>query len=331
MSEDRSRNEVSLRATITDSSLSVGTQSRAVSTLDRLLGGFLGIPAAWLERVEKHIRNRTDRESIIQEAAATRLRTAILNDEEISTTVADMALSSRLTPIANKMRVAELAVDELSGNATDNEAPADEEDGGDVDQDWLNHFASYAERASSEDVQHLWARVLAGEIRRTGTFSLSSLRLLSELDQRMATTFQSLVQYRYNNEFILKPKIEEMEGDRLDFLAFLEEVGLLQPINAIGGVARRINPDSKGRAGMRERDLLLVLELQATVELPIIPLTRSGREIASILPPANPLAVLDRVGTAILDKVTSADIRRILNKTQTAFVTVPVKTLKAKQ
>ena len=331
MSEDRNRNEVSVRAAITDSSLSVSAQSRAVSTFDRLLGGFLGIPAAWLERVEERIRNRTHRESIIQEAAARRLKSAILNDQEIATAVADMALSSRLTPIANKIRVAELAVDELSENARDDEAPAGEQDGGDVDQDWLNHFGSYAEKASSEAVRHLWARVLAGEIRRTGSFSLSSLRLLSELDQQMATTFQSVVQYRYNNEFILKPKIEEMKGALLDSLAFLEEVGLLQPIDAIGGVAREINPGSDGRAVMRERDLLLVVELKATVELLIIPLTRSGREIAGILPPPNPLEVLDRVGAAIVDKVTSADIRRVLSKTQRGFVTAPVKTLKAKQ
>jgi len=147
----------------------------------------------------------------------------------------------------------------------------------------------------------------------------------------MATTFRSAVEYRYNNEFILKPKIEEMHGARLSSLAFLEEVGLLQPIGAIGGVVRKISPGSNGIAIMRERDLLLVVELQAEVELPIIPLTRSGREIASILPPAKPLEVLDRVGAAMVDKVTSADIRRIVGKTQPDFVTAPVKTLKAKQ
>lgn len=331
MSEDQSRNEVSVRAAITDSSLSVGARSRAISTLDRLLGGFFGIPAAWLERFEERIRKQTDRESIIQGAAASRVQAAILNDEEISEVIAALALSSRLTPIANKMRVAELAVEDLLGSASENEPSADESDGGEVDLDWLNHFASYAEKASSEGVRNLWARVLAGEIRRSGSFSLSSLRLLAELDQRMATTFENVVQYRYNDEFILKPKIEEMQGLRLNALTFLEEVGLLQTIDAIGGVVRKINPNNDGVAIMRERELLLVLELQKTVELPIILLTRAGREIAGILPPANPLEVLERVGAVILDQVTSADIRRIMGKTQTGFVASPVKTLKAKQ
>ena len=256
---------------------------------------------------------------------------AILNDEDISEAVAVLALSSRLTPIANKVRVAELAVDELLGSASDGEGSEDESAGGEVDQDWLNHFGSYAEKASSEGVRNLWARVLAGEIRRTGSFSLSSLRLLSELDQRMATTFQGVVQHRYNNEFIVKPKVEEMKGARLESLAFMEEVGLLQPIDAVGGVVKKIRPRSDGVALMREQDLLLVLELEAAVELRIISLTRSGREIASILPPANPLEVLDLVGAAIVDKVVSADIRRILGKTQAAFETAPVKILKTKQ
>ena len=147
----------------------------------------------------------------------------------------------------------------------------------------------------------------------------------------MATTFESVVRHRYNNDFILKPKIEEMQGARLTDLAFLEEVGLLQPIDAIGGVARKINPNKDGVAIMQERELLLVLETQTLVELPIIPLTRAGREIAGILPPANPLEVLERVGAAILDEVVSADIRRILHKTQTGVVASPIKTLKAKQ
>ena len=331
MKDDRSLTEVSVRATITDSGLSAGVRSRAVSSLDRLLGGFFGIPAAWLERYEARIRTQTDRESIIQDTAAHRVKAAILNDEEVSEVIAALALSSRLTPIINKMRVAELAAGELPGNASDDEASVDESEGDEVDQDWLNHFAGYAEKASSGEVQNLWAKVLAGEIRRSGSFSLSSLRLLSELDKRMAKTFERVVRHRYNNEFIVKPKVEEMRGSRLDDLAFMEEVGLLQPIDAIGGVSREINPKS-GFAGMRERELVLVLKTQTIVELPIIPLTRTGREIAGILPPANPLEVLEHVGTAVLDKVASAKIRQFSHKTQTEIVASHVvKTLKAKQ
>ena len=332
MKDDRSLTEVSVRATITDSGLSAGVRSRAVSSLDRLLGGFFGIPAAWLERYEARIRTQSDRESIIQDTAAHRVKAAILNDEEVSEVIAALALSSRLTPIINKMRVAELAAGELSGNASDDEESVDESEGEEVDQDWLNHFAGYAEKASSGEVQNLWAKVLAGEIRRSGSFSLSSLRLLSELDKRMAKTFERVVRHRYNNAFIVKPKVEEMRGSCLEELAFMAEVGLLQLIDVNGGISREIDPKNYGIASVRERELVLILETQAIVELPTIPLTRTGREIAGILPPANPLEVLEHIGTAILDKVASAEIRRISHETQTEIeASHVVKTLKAKQ
>ena len=329
LTEDRNSSEVSVQVAITDSSLSINVRSRAITAFDRLLGGFVGIPAAWLERVEDRIRNRTVRESTIQKAAANRMKTAILNDEEISTVVADMALCSRLVPITNKVRVAELAVDELLASA-DTESQAGRDDGGDVDDDWLNHFAAYAERASSERVRQLWARVLAGEIRLTGSFSLSSLRLLSELDQQMALTFKEEVEHRIGNAAILRPKQEEMKGDRLTSLAFLEEVGLLQTIDHIGGVVRQISPNRDGRGFLVERNLMLSMEIRDTVKLPIISLTRAGRELVSILPSADPLEVLERVGSAIEDKVISMEIHRIVGKTGQDLLTSHLKTLKTK-
>jgi hypothetical protein len=51
------------------------------------------------------------------------------------------------------------------------------------DEDWLNVFERYAEDASTERMQKLWGRVLAGEIRKPGRFSVGTLRFLSEFSQ----------------------------------------------------------------------------------------------------------------------------------------------------
>ncbi|MDD9982306.1 MAG: DUF2806 domain-containing protein [Gammaproteobacteria bacterium] len=256
------------------------------------------------------------------------MKMALLKDEDVSRVVADMALCSRLVPLANKVRVAELAVDELVSNTANAESEPSRDDDGDVDEDWLNHFAAYAERASSEHVRGLWARVLAGEIRQPSSFSFSTLRLLSELDQRMAQVFQREVEFRLEDGVIIKPKTKELEGDRLDSLSFLAEVGLLQALDPIGGVALTISPGSSQQGLLREGDLLLVMTMSEEVKIPIIPLTRSGREIARILPPANALAVLERVANVVFEEVTSMEIRHILSKTEGGFITFPVKTLK---
>ena len=333
MAKDPRTNEVSLRAKITDSSLEVGIRSRTAAALDRLLGGFFGIPAAWLERHEKRIRNQADSESIIRNAAAKRMKAAILNDEEVSEVVAEMALSAGLSSVANKVRVAQLAVEDLAENVAGQDAPADQqEETPDVDVDWLNHFGSHAEKISSERMQLLWAKVLAGEIRQPGAFSLSTLRLLSELDQSMALALQEEVKYRVGNDYILTPGQDDMKGERLGRLSFLEEVGLLQTIDPISGVMRTIAPGRHGKAHIREQYLLLEMEFQATVEFRIILLTRAGREIAGLLPPPDPLAVLERVGDAVKDQVDSMKILRILADLRNGMLrTTPYKTLKQKQ
>lgn len=326
-------NEVSVRAAVTDSSLAVAFRSRAIAAFDRLLGGFIGIPAAWLERHERRIRNQAENESIIRRAAAKRTKAAIMNDEEVSEVFAEMALSASLSSVVNKVKVAQLAVEDLSENTVDQDAPADEqEETAEVDLDWLNHFGSHAEKVSSERMQLLWAKVLAGEIRRPGAFSLSTLRLLSELDQSMALAFQDEVKCRVGNEYILKPSEEDMQGERLLRLSFLEEVGLLQTIDLIGGVQRRFAPGPSGKASIRQQDLLLLMESQAPVKCPIILLTRAGREIAGLLPPPDPLAVLERVGEAVDDQVDSMEIRCIVGDLGNGmFRTALLKTLKHKQ
>lgn len=307
MTKQPHTNEVGVRAAVTDSSLAIAFRSRAIAAFDRLLGGFIGIPAAWLERHEQRIRNQADNESIIRRAAAKRTKAAIMNDEEVSEAFAEMALSASLSSVVNKVKVAQLAVEDLSENTVEQEETAE------IDLDWLNHFGSHAEKVSSERMQPLWAKVLAGEIRRPGAFSLSTLRLLSELDQSMALAFQDEVKCRVGNEYILKPSEEDMQGERLLRLSFLEEVGLLQTIDLIGGVQRRFAPGPSGKASIRQQDLLLLMESQAPVKCPIILLTRAGREIrfAGLLPPPDPLAVLERMGEAMEDQVDSMEIRCI--------------------
>ena len=212
-------------------------------------------------------------------------------------------------------------------NLGDEEAGTDD-DPRHLEQDWLTHFASYAEKASAEDVRILWAKVLAGEIRKTGSFSLSSLRLLSELDHRMATTFEQELQYRWNGKAILQPKDDEMKNDPLEDLCFLEDVGLIRSPDPIGGVAHTIKADSNGQGFVRENNLALVMEFTGDVQLKIIPLTRAGKEIASILEPVNPLEVLQKVGAAVADKVDAMDIRRIVGEFEDRLNTVHLKTLK---
>ena len=60
------------------------------------------------------------------------------------------------------------------------------------DHDWTARFFNYIQDVSSEDMQLLWARVLAGEVERPGTISLRTLGILRNLDRRTAKSFRRL-------------------------------------------------------------------------------------------------------------------------------------------
>ena len=62
----------------------------------------------------------------------------------------------------------------------------------DLDHDWTARFFNEVQDVSSEEMRSLWARVLAGEIERSGSTSVRTLSVLKDLDQKMAHLFRKL-------------------------------------------------------------------------------------------------------------------------------------------
>lgn len=60
------------------------------------------------------------------------------------------------------------------------------------DHDWTARFFSEVQDVSSDEMQSLWARVLAGEVERKGSTSIRTLQVLKNLDQATARLFKIL-------------------------------------------------------------------------------------------------------------------------------------------
>ncbi len=60
------------------------------------------------------------------------------------------------------------------------------------DHDWTARFFNDVQDVSSEEMQQLWGKILAGEVERPGSTSLRTLSILKNLDQPTANTFQRL-------------------------------------------------------------------------------------------------------------------------------------------
>ena len=72
-----------------------------------------------------------------------------------------------------------------------------------VDHDWTAAFFTEVQDVSSEKMQQIWARILAGEVSRPGTTSMRTLSILKTLSQSDAELFQRATQFILG-KFILK-------------------------------------------------------------------------------------------------------------------------------
>ena len=60
------------------------------------------------------------------------------------------------------------------------------------DMAWTSSFSSSAQNTSSEGIQEIWAKILAGEVENQGSTSIRTLGVLGDLDQAAAQRFQRL-------------------------------------------------------------------------------------------------------------------------------------------
>lgn len=87
-----------------------------------------------------------------------------------------------------------------------------------IDDEWLNRFETEARQKSSEEMQRRFARVLAGEIQKPGSFSFKTVKVLGELDQITAALFKKLcsacvVLGISNNEHVIDIRVPSFGGN----------------------------------------------------------------------------------------------------------------------
>ena len=86
----------------------------------------------------------------------------------------------------NMAQIASLAAEELAG------VPDDKVSDTPIDHDLFTQFRDKAEKVSDEQMQQLWARVLAGEVKEPGTTSLRTLDFLSKMSKQDAELIEKL-------------------------------------------------------------------------------------------------------------------------------------------
>jgi hypothetical protein len=117
----------------------------------------------------------------------------------------------------NREDIALKACEELARDPPCQDAPDE------IALDWLNHFSRYAEYVSSETLRSLWAKILSGEIKRPGTFRITTLQKLSAILTDDANKIHSLLNYVIDERFFYSHN----DFISIDIAIRAEQIGLL--------------------------------------------------------------------------------------------------------
>lgn len=101
-----------------------------------------------------------------------------------------------------------------------------------VNQDWVTRFFDIAQDVSDEEMQTLWGRILAGEIKQPKSYSLRTLEILRNMTKEEAEIFQKVAQFALSqgdDTFLFSSnEVLKKIGISYSYIAELIEIGLLQ-------------------------------------------------------------------------------------------------------
>lgn len=157
-----------------------------------------------------------------------------------------------------------------------------------MDDDWVTNFFDKSRIVSDEEMQNLWARVLAGEASLPGTYSKRTVNFLGDLDKTDAELFAKLCGFCCQSGgvfplvFDVHAEIYNQAGIAFNTLNHLESIGLVQ-FNSMIVFQRRKAPK---RITVYYYGTPLHLEFSKdndnVLELGHVLFTKTGRELAPI-------------------------------------------------
>jgi Protein of unknown function (DUF2806) len=242
----------------------------AVKAISHLVTGAAEVPSAGFSWLSDRIKD----DSFMRSEAMKLIVAASVREAERDPEFASRALTYQSRKLRQEQRNRETIVMKALGNL--HETPPPEGFQEEPTDDFLNLFGARAAHASSDELQDLFARILAGEIRKPGSFSLQTIQLVSVIDRRLATALKTARAWIFwdaipqiTSESVLKPGT----------------VGLLQDMNLLrGDLQRSFAATEMGNVIAMLGNKAVVLYGTKTINVPIWALSESGREIMSLIP-----------------------------------------------
>ena len=219
-----------------DSTIPAPIRKNAFKAFDRLCSALIDVPVGALERSSAEKRAESEARIKIIRENADQIAQQMRVDPEYARIAVNKYGQKILREQVNLDKISAIAADELkksiaaettnqstgepnkevSAEATNQDENTNEEKT--IDDVWLNIFETEARPRSTEDAQLLFGRILAGEIKNPGSYSIKTVKALGELDKNIATLFKKLcstcVVLRIpNSETVIDARVSSLGGN----------------------------------------------------------------------------------------------------------------------
>jgi hypothetical protein len=217
----------------------------------------------------------------------------------------------------------QLNIESITGFAAEqlkDEQPVTDEP---LDEDWTARFFGIAEDISNEEMQALWGKILAGEIKQPKSYSLRTLELIRNLTKQEADLFTKVANLAIkfgNTGFIFKfddKGLSTTFNIRYSEMAQLIEVGLIQPGEFIRW---QLPPNSEEyQSVFTSGNFVIIVSKKANSPLTQIPIhlfTNSGNELLKLVPASPPFEYLTAFANSIRNETIDVKYGNILGVTE---------------
>lgn len=103
-----------------------------------------------------------------------------------------------------------------------------------IEDDWLFTWRKCAGNVSTDELQSLWGKVLAGEVKQPGSYSLRTLDFLKGLSKTEAKLISKIACYVIFASIIRIKEKELIYSNIINDLIYLQEIGIITGVNSTG-------------------------------------------------------------------------------------------------
>ena len=199
----------------------------------------------------------------------------------------------------NIENVTAFAAEELRNEETVTDEP--------LDEDWTTRFFKIAEEVSNEEMQALWGKILAGEIKQPKTYSLRTLELIRNLSKKEADIFMKVANFAINSNgknYLFKGNDDNVMNEKYNIsytdIALLTEVGLIQTGDFVNH--QLLQQTTERQKIFVAGNIMLLANIKAntpTIKMPVNVFSNSGNELLKLINTTPPIDYLTYFANSI--------------------------------